>query len=344
MVASASLREGYGLTLIEAGACGTPSVARRIPGHVDAVVDGTTGLLADDGPGWPTALVERAHRRRRCASGSGAAASAHTPAASRWERTASQVVLERALRRRGPPTVSRRCGRHRAARSGAASEWPSPRRSCLAAICLRAVAARRARPPQRRHEAVPLPRPRRAAWSGPARCGTPSVGGGAVTHQTIGYLWPMGPFYWLVDAARRPDWAAQRLWIGSIQLFAALGALVLFRTLLPRRHPASVVAALGYGLSPFVLGHVTGQSALLLPVRRLPVDGVDASSAGSTSGTWRWPAALRAASSPPAGRSTAARCSSSCWASVLWVPFGVHTLGRAAAPRRHRAAGPDRVR
>lgn len=46
VVASASRREGFGLTLTEAAACGTPTVASRIPGHVDAVDDGTSGLLA----------------------------------------------------------------------------------------------------------------------------------------------------------------------------------------------------------------------------------------------------------------------------------------------------------
>jgi glycosyltransferase involved in cell wall biosynthesis len=46
LVASASQREGFGLTLTEAAACGTPTVATRIPGHVDAVDDGVSGLLA----------------------------------------------------------------------------------------------------------------------------------------------------------------------------------------------------------------------------------------------------------------------------------------------------------
>ncbi|MCZ7531359.1 MAG: glycosyltransferase [Acidimicrobiia bacterium] len=46
LVASTSVREGWGLTLTEGAACGTPGVATRIPGHVDAVVDGSTGLLA----------------------------------------------------------------------------------------------------------------------------------------------------------------------------------------------------------------------------------------------------------------------------------------------------------
>jgi len=47
-VASASMAEGWGMTLTEAAACGTPAVATRISGHCDSVVDGETGLLADD--------------------------------------------------------------------------------------------------------------------------------------------------------------------------------------------------------------------------------------------------------------------------------------------------------
>ncbi len=46
IVASASRSEGWGMTLTEAAACGTPAVATRIPGHTDAVDDGVTGLLA----------------------------------------------------------------------------------------------------------------------------------------------------------------------------------------------------------------------------------------------------------------------------------------------------------
>ena len=40
-----SYREGFGITLIEAAACGVPAVASRISGIVDAVSDGETGLL-----------------------------------------------------------------------------------------------------------------------------------------------------------------------------------------------------------------------------------------------------------------------------------------------------------
>ena len=51
VVASASQREGWGMTLTEAAACGTPAVASRIAGHCDAVTDGRTGLLFDDQAG-----------------------------------------------------------------------------------------------------------------------------------------------------------------------------------------------------------------------------------------------------------------------------------------------------
>jgi glycosyltransferase involved in cell wall biosynthesis len=50
LVASASSHEGWGMTLTEAAACGTPAVATRIPGHTDAVLDGISGVLVDDHP------------------------------------------------------------------------------------------------------------------------------------------------------------------------------------------------------------------------------------------------------------------------------------------------------
>ena len=45
VVANPSAKEGWGLTVIEANACGTPVVAADIPGLRDSVIDGETGLL-----------------------------------------------------------------------------------------------------------------------------------------------------------------------------------------------------------------------------------------------------------------------------------------------------------
>jgi glycosyltransferase involved in cell wall biosynthesis len=68
VLASASAHEGWGMTITEAAACGTPAVATRIAGHADAIVDGSTGLLVDDPAGLAAALdrllADDALRRR----------------------------------------------------------------------------------------------------------------------------------------------------------------------------------------------------------------------------------------------------------------------------------------
>lgn len=61
IVASASLAEGWGLSLTEAAGCGTPAVATDIRGHRSSVVDGVTGLLAspnDLGAAFVRALTD----------------------------------------------------------------------------------------------------------------------------------------------------------------------------------------------------------------------------------------------------------------------------------------------
>jgi glycosyltransferase involved in cell wall biosynthesis len=45
LVSSASLAEGWGLSLTEAAACGTTAVATDISGHRSSVVNGVTGVL-----------------------------------------------------------------------------------------------------------------------------------------------------------------------------------------------------------------------------------------------------------------------------------------------------------
>ena len=90
IVASASAREGWGMTLTEAAACGTPAVATRISGHADAVVDGVSGVLADDEAGLAEALADVLGDSRRLDQlRQGALARA---AALTWGQTAIQVM------------------------------------------------------------------------------------------------------------------------------------------------------------------------------------------------------------------------------------------------------------
>ena len=89
-VASASSREGWGMTLTEAAACGTPSVATRIPGHTDAVADGQSGLLVDGEAGLVTGLldvVDDHALRQRLQAGALDHAAGFT-----WDRTALETL------------------------------------------------------------------------------------------------------------------------------------------------------------------------------------------------------------------------------------------------------------
>ena len=57
VLASASAHEGWGMTLTEAAACGTPAVASNIAGHRDALSDDVSGILFDDHEAFVGALV-----------------------------------------------------------------------------------------------------------------------------------------------------------------------------------------------------------------------------------------------------------------------------------------------
>ena len=94
---------------------------------------------------------------------------------------------------------------------------------------------------------------------------------GWVPHQTISYLWPSGPWYWLFDVIGVPDWIAHRLWIGTILFVAGLGVRWLAR-LLGIVGTAAVAAAAVYQLSPYVLPYLSRTSLMLLPVRRPRLD------------------------------------------------------------------------
>ena len=87
---------------------------------------------------------------------------------------------------------------------------------------------------------------------------------GYVPHQNIGYLWPSGPYYWLTESLNIPFWIVQRFWIGSLFFLAGWG---LWRCCcrFDISRFSSVIGAMAYMLTPFVLSYLTRSSVLLLP-------------------------------------------------------------------------------
>jgi len=95
------------------------------------------------------------------------------------------------------------------------------------------------------------------------------VDAGTVTHQNIGYLFPLGPYYWLMDALGVPMWIAQRLFLGTILFAAGAGTMWMLRRL-GVRGVAVAVGGFVYMLSPYLLAYMGRTSVILLPWAALP--------------------------------------------------------------------------
>ena len=169
----------------------------------------------------------------------------------------------------------------------------------------------------------------------------PNVGMGTVTHENIGYLLPMGPWYWGLHALGVPTWVAQRLWTATLLFLAGLGVLYLLRSLGAGTADdgpgpegpavftgrAGLVAALAYALTPYVLEYEARISAILMPWAALPwmltlvVRGVRARG-------WRHPA-LFAIVVALCGGVNATSLIYAGIAPVLWILYAVFVLGEA---------------
>ncbi|TML58181.1 MAG: DUF3367 domain-containing protein [Actinobacteria bacterium] len=154
----------------------------------------------------------------------------------------------------------------------------------------------------------------------------PHIGMGTVTHQTIGYLFPMGPFYWLLDRLGSPAWVAQRIWLATIMFAAGAGVLFLLRTL-DVGEPGRTVAALAYALSPYSLHYAARISVILLPWAGLPWM-VALVARGLRRGGWRHPALFAIVVALVGGVNATALVYAGL-GPVLWFPFAVWVLHEA---------------
>jgi glycosyltransferase involved in cell wall biosynthesis len=93
------LHGGWGLTVIEANACGTPAVAFNVPGLNESIVHGQTGMLARDDEEFIehlVAVLTDAPLRQRLA-----ASAVEWSNRFSWDVTASHTldILEEAVER-----------------------------------------------------------------------------------------------------------------------------------------------------------------------------------------------------------------------------------------------------
>lgn len=170
----------------------------------------------------------------------------------------------------------------------------------------------------------------------------PGVGTGTVSHQIIGYLWPMGPYFWLAERLGLPVWVAQRLWLATIFFAAGAGVLFLLRTL-DLRGPGPLVAAFAYMLSPYVLAYAARMSAMLLPwaglpwmiallARALRERSSEKNSDAPRRGGWRYPAIFALLVST-VGTINATSLAYAGIAVACWVPFAIWGR-RETTPKR----------
>jgi arabinofuranan 3-O-arabinosyltransferase len=117
----------------------------------------------------------------------------------------------------------------------------------------------------------------------------PSIGMGTLSHQTLGYLFPSGPFYWLTETLLRlPAWVSQRIWLGTIIFAAGLGMRYMLRAL-GIRGAGVPVAMLAYAFTPYVVQYAGIYSVFLGPWAALPW-WIGFTALGMRRGGWKYPA------------------------------------------------------
>ncbi len=93
---------------------------------------------------------------------------------------------------------------------------------------------------------------------------------GQLQNQAYGYLWPMGPFFWLGHALHLPPWAVQRAWWALLLVLAYLGTLRLAGALRIGTPATRLVAGVGYAACPRMLSVLGSVSVEALPLALLP--------------------------------------------------------------------------
>ena len=164
----------------------------------------------------------------------------------------------------------------------------------------------------------------------------PTIGLGTVTHQTIGYLFPLGPYYWVMDRFGVPDWlhAAALARVHPVRRRGRRAVPVPHARLAGPRRRGGVVRlpALAY-----VLHYAARLSVILLPWAALPWL-IACTVLALRRGGWRWPAVFALITLTVGGVNATSLLLAGI-GPLLWLPYAVWvarevTWTRAVAGRR----------
>lgn len=93
---------------------------------------------------------------------------------------------------------------------------------------------------------------------------------GQVQNQAYGYLFPMGPFFWLGDLIDLPGWVVQRAWWSLLLVVAFLGIVKLCSVLDLGSPTARILGGLAFALSPRMLTVIGPSSIEVWPAAVAP--------------------------------------------------------------------------
>lgn len=96
------------------------------------------------------------------------------------------------------------------------------------------------------------------------------VGMGELQNQAYGYLFPIGPVFWVAHAVAVPPWLVERLWSAAVMLVAFEGVRRLARAWGGLGPGCAILAATAYVAAPRFLTLVGGLTGELLPTALVP--------------------------------------------------------------------------
>lgn len=98
----------------------------------------------------------------------------------------------------------------------------------------------------------------------------PLAAGGQLQNQAYGYLFPMGPFFWLGEVAGLPSWVTQRLWWALILVVAFVGMRLVLARLGVGTTVSRLIASYAFALSPRMLIGLGAISSEIWPMALAP--------------------------------------------------------------------------